>query len=381
MGIVTRYFSTSGAGAADGTSWANRAPLLSSGAFNSIITGFNFTAATDSLRCLVGPGTYSLTSTLATGSFSSGQPTAACPLIVEACDSSGALLAVPDPDWCSAMPVWDSTNLPVIATTTNIGTAQIAMAKWRNIKFTASGRTGGAMFTSGYYEWCIFENSTSNTGTSIYTIAIRFALRNCAFKQTGISYGSVLTPNVSVCEIHNCRIEGPGKSSGGSGNRYGVLWQDTGYMSKCTVFGHPGHGIINNYLNTASQVAVADSVVLDNGMSGIHHSSTVSQTQISDHSRCFIAGNSTNGVNASSATRVFVNKCRFRDNTSGDMSGFGNYPTDSENDTSAGSNSDEFKDYAAGDFRIKKTSTLWGQGYGAGDEPAAAGGERVSLFC
>lgn len=58
MALVTRYFDMSGAGTADGTSYANRAPLLSEGELNSIITSFDFSGS-DALLCLLEPGIYS----------------------------------------------------------------------------------------------------------------------------------------------------------------------------------------------------------------------------------------------------------------------------------------------------------------------------------
>ncbi len=88
MATVTRYFSTAGAGTADGTSWANRAALFSGGAWSTVITGFNFTGS-DSLECRIGPGSYTITASLASGLFANA-PTVSNPLILQGCDSSGS---------------------------------------------------------------------------------------------------------------------------------------------------------------------------------------------------------------------------------------------------------------------------------------------------
>src|SRR5689334_12015839 len=102
MAITTRYFSTTGAGAADGTTWADRAALFSAGNWSTVITGFNF-AGTDSMVARVGPGNYTCSQSLASGLFAN-PPTIANPLILHACDSSGNLIDPPSPTWTADLP-------------------------------------------------------------------------------------------------------------------------------------------------------------------------------------------------------------------------------------------------------------------------------------
>src|SRR5688572_9346902 len=137
MAVVVKYFSTTGAGAADGTTWTDRAALFSAGNWATQITGFAFNG-TDSLKCLIGPGTYTCSQALASGLFANA-PSVANPLILHACDGSGVQLAIPEPEWTSDQPVTWDTTLPVIATTTNISTINLATCLAVLLKFTASG--------------------------------------------------------------------------------------------------------------------------------------------------------------------------------------------------------------------------------------------------
>ena len=139
MSIIVRYFSTSSAGAGDGTSWANRAALFTGGAWSTVITGFAFNGS-DSMEARVGPGTYSITVALASGSFAN-PPTVTNPLIIHGADSSGNLLSPPDPDWTSNMADWDASSLPILDTSSNINTLNLAACYPRLLKFTASNST------------------------------------------------------------------------------------------------------------------------------------------------------------------------------------------------------------------------------------------------
>ena len=87
---------------------------------------------------------------------------------------------------------------------------------------------------------------------------------------------------------------------------------------------------------------------------------------------CMITGNTGWGANISSTGKVVVQNSRFRNNTAGNITGIGNWPETQDNITTSGSDSDEYVDAASYDFRIKSTSSLWGKGYGAGDQPASA---------
>lgn len=363
MAIVVRYFSTAGAGAADGTTWADRAALFTTGNWSSVITGFDFSGS-DSLVCRIGPGSYTCSQSLASALFANA-PTVANPLYLVACDSSGNLISPPDPDWQSNMPAFSDATLPVIAATTNISTINLATAHFRLIKFTSSGRNGTAL-GAGSYDWCQLVQSTSNTSaTGVFGIA---RCANCVVQMTGTAYDSGV--GISPGLFDNIRIEG--NASASSGNRRGVTWAVTAASaSRLTATGHVGGGIVSTSTNTGHWIGLSNCTVANNPGSGIVGHSTASQSAQYVITNCQITGNGAYGIDCS-ASNVLIYGCRFRDNTSGNIAtpgnyqDFGSYTTDSDDAT-------EYVNSGAGDYRIKFAAATWGGGYGAGDQiPVAA---------
>ncbi len=95
-------------------------------------------------------------------------------------------------------------------------------------------------------------------------------------------------------------------------------------------------------------------------------------------SRLMVANNGGYGIFGGDGIAL-VSNSRLRDNTSGNFNALGNYPDSLDNLVSGGLDADEFVGVANGDYRIKYGSAIWGQGYGAGDEPAPAGGGGIDL--
>ena len=363
MAIVTRYFGVTSAGAADGTTWADRAALLTAGVWSPVLLTFNF-AGSDSLVCRIGPGTHTAAAALAAGLFVSA-PTLPNVLTMHGCDSSGNLLTPPDPDWVCAAPAWDDSGLPVIATTTNVATSSMASTLWRLIKFTASGRNG-SMISTGVLDWCSFADSTNNSA------AIAFAgcsATNCLVSMTGDAYEAAVS--VSTTAAVNCRLQGV---TGSSGNRYGL--RNTGNSvifwaaDHCTIFGFGGPGVAHTSATATHAAGVRSSTIINNGGSGILLPATASQTTQYQIRNCVLSGNGAFGVDAQSAANTWLVNNRYRDNTSGPTNGMGNYPefdaytTDTDDAT-------EFVDASGLDFRIKNSAASWGRGFGAGDQEGA----------
>lgn len=359
MAIVTRFFGTAAAGAGDGSSWADRAELLPSGNWSTVITGFDFSGS-DSLKCLIGPGTHTCGQTLASGLFANA-PTVANPLFLYGCDGSGVLLTPPDPDWVSAQPAFDDSTLPVIATTTNIYTINLATVGLLLVKLTSTARIAAIINASLGLNWCVVENAAANTATrALNTIPTR----NSVLKCTGSSYSTIAggTPHV------NSRFEGvPGSSGDRRGIDHGTAAD--GVLVLCTVVNCGGVGLIPGS-NVSATISLFQCVVANNGGTGILGNATASQTDWHEIGRCMITGNGGYGIDAQSAALIRAAGNRLRDNTSGNFNGFGNYPTDTNNETTDAADSDDYVDAAGGDFRIKNTSPLWGLGYGVADEPA-----------
>lgn len=370
MAIVTRYFSTTSAGAGDGTSWADRAALFSSGNWSSVITGFDFSGS-DSLLALIGPGTYSCGQSLASGLFSNA-PTSANPLLLYGCDSSGNRLAPSNPDWTSDQPVdWDSA-LPVIATTTNITTINLGATLLRLLKFTASGANTATISGHAASTWISVINSTNNSSAVAINPFAAMSLANIYSACSGAAYSGVISGGANIAAaITNVRIVGV---AGSSGNRRGLsisAFAPSLHCDRVTVIGVGGEGI---YVSGQSAVdLIRKCIVASVGGNGVQLNRSTSSTK-GHVTSCVVAGSGGYGIAATTTSGIIATSSRFRDNTSGNFSGFDNYPTDWDNDTSSGSDADEFVDAANGDYRIKYGSTLWGKGYGVSDEPAPAGG-------
>jgi hypothetical protein len=375
MAIVTRYFSTSSAGAADGTSWANRAVLFSGGSWSSVITAFAFTAGSDSLKALIGPGTYTITSRLQGGTFTAGTPTTDKPLVFHGCDSSGNELTSPDPDWECAGSAWDDSSLPVLATTSNIGTLAASIGL-RLIKFTASARQGEILSSPDWIDWCSFVQTTSNTSATAVAEPVRGMTNSQVYMNTGTFNYAVQFSNVA---LYNVKVWGQGAAASGSGNRHAFVMAATnqpGSIHKICASDVAGSGVVLG--SNASQSLVANRLTLANlGATAFLGASTASQTMYSQIRNSIITGSGGYGVDGQSQARLYLSQNRFRDNTSGSTNGLGNIPpfdsytTDSDDAT-------EYVNAATFDYRIKSGSAIHGQGYGAGDQPAVGGGTSGS---
>lgn len=370
MGITTRYFSTSAAGDADGTSWANRAALLDgSGNWSTVLTGFDFT--NDTLICRIGPGTYDVLQNLTSALFSVA-PNAIGYLYFHGCDSSGNLLTPVDPDWKSTQPAWSTTGIPLI----NFGSSYCYLPNLSplHINFTGSRPSYILAELSGP-QWCQFFTTSSSTNGYVAYLSPLPAV-NCVFSAEGASaYTNVVEVLTAMI---NCRIIGPGASVG-SGNRHGVL-DTVGYRQiNCTIVGVGGSGIDCEATHATRQFVIDSCTIANCGGTGIDLSNTASPvTNVSLISNCMITGCGGYGINANSQISAIVKDCRLRDNTSGNLYGLGNYPTDLNNYTTDSDDATEYVNTSTGDYRIKNTATnIWGKGYGAGDEPASSSGGGI----
>lgn len=374
MAVTTLYFGASSAGAADGTTWANRAAFVSGGAINTLISAFDFTS--NSLIARIGPGTYALTTAIATFTGTTG-PSQTFPCFLEAALSDGTRWQPPDPDWCSAQPEWDADDatypMPVITTSSNISTISSPHVVAYGLKMTASNRNGAIINTSRSYYWCQVINSTSNTSAGA-CIGATVLCENNFYSCTGTSYDTVASSNSGVGPAKNCRIEG--NPSATTGNRRG--WStanNAAYpLERCTIIGNVGGGVVHTGTGSGSKVAVSNCVIADNEGDAVSGAGTA--TTLGIVSRCMITGPHTNGVNITGTGDCAVHDCRIRDYTSAAITGTLDWsdPPLNGNITTAGTDADEYVDAASGDYRIKNTSTYWGKGYGAGDQPAGGGG-------
>lgn len=374
MAVVTRYFSTSGAGAADGTTWADRAALFSAGDWSSVITGFAFNGS-DSMRVLIGPGTYSCSQALASGLFGNA-PTANNPLILHGCDGSGVILAPSNPDWTSDTPVdWD-TPLPVIATTTNISTINLAAGHVRLVKFTASGATTAApLNVAASIDWCVLLHSGSHT-SAVGCSATKIS--NTSVEMSGSSYRAAYTWAGNT--LTNIRGKGV---TGSSGNRHGIEFvgaTTNSPVDRATIYEFGGDGIGSSSATATHFFVLVRSVIANNGGTGVKANSTASQTAYHRIAGCIVTGNGVAGIDAQTNANVIASGNRLRDNTGSNLANFSNYPTDMDNYTTDSDDSTEYVDASNGDFRIRNSATIWGGGYGVSDQAATTTSGAALIF-
>lgn len=375
MAIVTRYFDLAGAGAADGTTWADRAPFLNTGVLSTIVTAFDFTS--DSLVAVVDPDTY--TATAAPTFTGTTTPSRAFPCDIIAGDGAGGLWVPPDQGWNAAQPVWDTSDMPIIGSTsgnfTFFNTTGIGAY---GINIVSANTTVRVLNGQMILNWCVIDHNGTSTSANVYdSSAIQWS--NIVIRMNGTSYNAALTGAASNHMLNNVRIEGNPSASGG--NRHG--WT-TGANSilradKLVCIGHVGIGVNQSGAGTGAMVDLCNSVFYGNGSDGVLTNGLNTNGSRLRDSIC--VGNGGYGLNNTSTINADIGGSRLRNNTSGNTNGptLGYYTEEG-----AGSDSDEFVNVSGAvstwDLRIKNTSSLWGKGYGAGDQPASGGGTRATPF-
>ncbi len=371
MAIQQRYFSTVGAGAADGTSWANRAPLFNSGVWSTIISGFSF-AGSDSLEVLVGPGTYTASSIL------SASPTVANPLLIHGYDSVNSRKLIPaNQSWKSSEP-FNATTMPLINSSVALlpNNTNISV---RCGDFNFSGGSGALLGSSTAVDFCRIIHSGSNLTLTWFSGNTR--VTNSYFETTATTFHSFVQSTTAF--VHNCFFKAP---TGTAGNRRLLDIQNSfgnglSQVTHCTLLGAQ-YGVFMDQPNAVGDIiSVMNCTILDAAVDGIIFSNTSSQSRQNRIINCYIANCGGFGINRRSAFPLLSNT-RLRDNGSGDLSSaWGNYPVDANIETTDSDDATEFVDTSIGDYRIKNTATLvWNKGFGAGDQPAASGGGGVPLI-
>jgi hypothetical protein len=189
---------------------------------------------------------------------------------------------------------------------------------------------------------------------------------NSVLKCTGSAYNACATNQTAF--FYN--ISAIGNLSATSGSRGGFIGT-IGHAFNCFAANHVGDGFMNgsNAANHASIFTRCTAVNCNNGFA--RTGTSVSPTSVSAFINCLAANCTGNGFLATGNNRAYVVHGRTRDNTSGNA--IDNFSLDSVY-TIDSDDATEFVNAAGGDYRIKYGSSLWGKGYGPGDEPAASGG-------
>lgn len=370
MAIVTRYFSTTGAGLADGTSWANRAALFSAGNWSSIITGFNF-AGSDSLVCRIEGGlTYTCGQSMTSGLFANPPNTLSNWLFLHGCDSSGNLLTPPTTGWVSSQLDFSTSTLPTINATTSIRMFDLStscVVHGRLLNLTSSGWNAAVINNSpdAVAAWDHCKVTNSHSGTTAACILDSHAT-NCIFECTGTSFGTIASSNVSNGpSFINCRIKG--NSSASSGARTGFASSGSGLNGSIIT------GCVTGFSSASGGASIENCTVV-NCTTGISIGATTRNSRVANS----IVVNCTTGITLASGGRIqFVNS-RLRNNTT-NLSSFGEFPIDWGIDTTAGTDADEFVDYANRDLRNKSGGYTHGKNLGPADQSGGSGGSALHL--
>lgn len=384
MAIVVRYFSTTGAGAEDGTTWADRAPFISGGAYNTIITAFDFSGS-DSMEVRLGPGTYSSVPTFDNSIFSVQLPRPKNPLVIHGCDSSGNRL-VPDLDWNCCQGALDTTGYPVI----EFGTNFISATNTHLRCLWITGTTGNVICAPGLgalVDFCRLERTGNNTVSTSYVCAALAGagshVSNCHIVCTSTQFSALGSSSSTL--FSNCRFEGNASATTGTRNGLTSLFVSgliRPHNQNC-IINCPGSAIFNNATGTNSGSAAHGFTIVNCATAtgaGIDASALPTTGTGSNYNtfaitNCFIA-NCGVGINTPNVAAAISNT-RLR-NTSNYTVPVNSFIADTFE--AAGTDADEFVDATNGDYRIKSTSIYWGKGIGAGDEPASGTSRPINPF-
>lgn len=392
--MPTMYWDDTGAGLADGSSWANRASLPDEFAGNtSLIAGLS--ANTYDMRVLpVSGGEYDVTAAaLPFASTMYGGFSASATNFVRwnACDNTGALWTPPR-GWKATDPDFDETGMVKITSSDNI--AQVTgtganLHGFYGFKFRGTGKTTGAVVGSAQYNWCkIFNEAASTTGGAFSSTDIQ--ARNCVFACTGATYAYVMNLASALGGMcRNLRIYG---AAGSSGNRDGIVLvmsagNQTLVMTDSCIHSVGGRGFFGSTDIASARVSMQNMTIAKCNGSGWVASSTATQSTVRTITDSMITDNGAYGIDGNAQGHIFAYNVRTDRNTTANV----NYASNSANSpqeyllTAAGSITDEYVDpnnatIASRNFRIKNTSAYWNKGLGAGDEAAAGGGGGTRMF-
>jgi hypothetical protein len=349
MGRTTRFFGPSSSGNGDGTTWGDRAALLVSGNWNTLIRSHNFNGA-DSLRCIIESASYVVPGL----TFTSGNPSVANRLSFHAGTQSG-LWTPPNVLWNCCQPLWDTAGMVTLTCTANITGIRHMDLYGLRLHNTGSATT----LNYAYANWCEFLNSfASGSGYAGYGNE----LTNCVLQHTGTSFSAVLYPEMQTT-LNNVRLVGNGSAT--SGNRFGI-WANGHHfkVSKACII-----GCLVGVVNSTGAISL-----------GIDHCTFVNcPTAIQDRTNNAtwhgqytqnLIHNSTTGISLTDLTKTRTVIENIFNNVTNPDSGNGNWDTSNLNTISSLDAADLFVDPDNGDYRIKYGSPHWGKNIGAGDGPA-----------
>ena len=376
MGVVTRYFDVSAAGAGDGTSWANRAALFSGGNWSTVITGHDFSS--DSLQVFIGPGTYTCNQTLSSGLFSVAAPSVLRPISLISCDASGDRWEPPDATWTSARPVWDVSGMPVIqcGTSLTVNLSSINNIRLYGLRLTSgpSGLFASIVGTGELLDWCVVDLVCSSGNSQLVNLA---KVQNSVFRNhvsTTWNEKCVAVNSSRACDNVRCEQSVVNNSSSA------IVFGDGGIsrVSRCTAVGFAKGFWQTNSVATAS--FIVDRCLAwksDNVGTAFYYNSNASPLTYHNLIQSVAVGFEF-AIRVGASDPTYISNTWVRGYTTETSGTVGSMPRDLS--TWSSTDDSDFVSSATGDFRIKYGSPLWGLGVGVEDEPAPSGGGGVSFL-
>jgi len=222
------------------------------------------------------------------------------------------------------------------------------------------------MLSASQIDWCYIEQNTSNASSLVTSSPTT----NTVAILGGTTFDGFISSGAMPI-LNNVRIDGKAGTAGG--NRYGINATSSGnVLNRVTVIGCVGGGVVCAGGSATRFSDLYRCLIVDCGNYGIKANATASQTVYHTFVNNVIV-NCVNGIEGSTNGRLLLSNNRLRNNTTADHTNVANANTEFDTVT-AGTDADEFVDAAAGDYRIKLGSAIWGKGFGPGDQPAAGGG-------
>lgn len=371
MAITDVYYSPNGAGDEDGSSAANAYPATSSGSWASEITGED----TEGKRFIFLAGTYEVDNSL---TFT-GTPTKDNPFFWVGADASGNVITTPAWEDEKRLRI-DATNIPKFEMTANnmFFTAKKEFMNFTNCSFEV---TSGTFNKQGVIDNDAVNHTTwygirikaaANHASGYLLRADRCFINSCSLESTTNKFDSLLRLQSTTGNVINSSFIGASTTSaGGSYDGNGI--QFTQYEISCSsniIWKVPGNGL---QFSTSAQdfvCRVKNNTIVDVGNNGIGLATGV------DDKGSYLASNllygiGNNGVaaNASDSDVIIIQDMAIGDVTGVNYNNLDDYDAYADLTTVAAAEAD-FYDYTNGDFRIKRTSSLY-KGTPAGDNYGA----------
>jgi hypothetical protein len=368
MAITERYVDASAAGGGDGTTAATSG---ANGAFTwaEMITDINTPRV--GYRYNVKQGTYSLSATTTL----TGDGTTTSPNIIR-----GYKTTIGDATLLRTTGgVVDTSNMPTIAYGSTYrfaaNGATNLIVESLNITSTVAGSTI-RLGTESLAVNCKIDNaSTSSSAYAFEGDAVSTQIVNCdAILSAGVAGSKAIS---TAGPVSYCLVSGGGGNGIELANNATSIVHNTVYDSAIGI----------RTLNTTARAEILSNTIVNCTGDGIDIvTATTAQIRITGN---HITGCGGYGIdfNTSTCPKILINN-RFRDNTSGNVNGGGDYETATSilNQTADDTDALDFTDHTTDDYSLKSTAAGyhtglgWYQNIGANGTPVATGGGGGSLL-